>query len=112
MNITYSHLVGMVFAIIKLEDTMLLRGFYNYSGSGFYLYPWSWVSILHWIGIVVLIFLVISLILSVRKRGYTEKQDAVSKGLDILIERYTRGEIDSDTFKQMKSELEQIETKK
>jgi len=36
----------------------------------------------------------------------------VSKGLDILIERYTRGEIDSDTFKQMKSELEQIETRK
>lgn len=43
-----------------------------------------------------------------KKRGYYEKQDAISKGIDVLIERYTRGEIDSETFKRMKSELEQI----
>jgi hypothetical protein len=84
MNITYSHLVGMVFAIIKLEDTMLLRGFYNYSGSGFYLYPWSWVSILHWIGIVVLMLLVISLLLSVKKEGIRKNKMQCLRGLIFL----------------------------
>lgn len=87
---------------------MILRGFYNYvGGSGFGSYSWSWVSILHWVGLFILLFFIIYSIFYNKKRGYYEKQDAVSKGLDILIERYTRGEIDSETFKRMKSDLEQ-----
>ncbi|HPC72257.1 MAG TPA: SHOCT domain-containing protein [Treponema sp.] len=53
-----------------------------------------------------------SLILSFKKKSKLEKYEAVTKGLDILIERYARGEISAETFKAMKAEPEAAEKSK
>jgi len=41
-----------------------------------------------------------------RKAGYTSSASPRERGLDILTERFVRGEIDTDTFRAMKAELE------
>ncbi|WP_304226177.1 SHOCT domain-containing protein [Gracilinema caldarium] len=84
---------------------MLLRGFYGYAGIG-------WFSILHWAGIGILLVLIVWLIISFSRKGHYAKQESVTKGIDILIERYARGEISAETFKAMKSELEATEQAK
>lgn len=85
---------------------MLLRGFYGYGQSLLFSYPGTWFSILHWVGFGILIFLFVSLIVSLKKRSLLEQREAVTRGIDILIERYSRGEISAETFKEMKAELE------
>lgn len=91
---------------------MLLRGFYGYGGNGWFEYPWPWFSILHWVGFGILLVFIVWLIISISKKRHYAKQDAVSKGIDILIERYAGGEISAETFKAMKSELEATEQSK
>ncbi|HRS04829.1 MAG TPA: SHOCT domain-containing protein [Treponema sp.] len=91
---------------------MLLRGFFGYGPSFWSAYPGTWFYILHWVGLGILIFLFVSLIISFKKKSKLEKYEAVTKGLDILIERYARGEISAETFKAMKAELEAAEKSK
>ncbi|MCA1949065.1 MAG: SHOCT domain-containing protein [Treponema sp.] len=91
---------------------MLLRGFYGYSGTGWFAYPWTSFSVLHWVGFGILLVFIVWLIISFGRKGHYAKQEAVTKGIDILIERYARGEISADAFKAMKAELEATERSK
>jgi uncharacterized membrane protein len=36
-----------------------------------------------------------------------DRRDATQRGIDILIERFARGEIDGETFKKMKAQIEE-----
>ena len=53
-----------------------------------------------------LIALVVFAIIRMGRSGRVGRTDAKRRGVDILIERYARGEIDADTFRAMKAVLE------
>ena len=67
-------------------------------------FPWGGLVM----GILVLAVIALLVVLIVRqgKSGKPDNSDLKERGIDILIERYTRGEIDADTFKTMKAELD------
>ena len=74
-------------------------------GSGaFFSGPWGmFVGLLFW-GLV--IFLIIRLALSVfNSRSGTGRSDGGTNSLEILKERYARGEISRDEFDQMKTDV-------
>jgi putative membrane protein len=57
--------------------------------------------LLFWVGVVVLI------VWGVRQiGGNTSSNDAGNRALEILEERFARGEIDADEFQRRRSELE------
>jgi len=55
------------------------------------------------IGLIVLLVILIS---RLGRSGKTDHAALKDHGVDILVERYARGEIDADTFKTMKAELD------
>lgn len=61
-----------------------------------------------WIAVVlVIVFLVRLMMDGVSSSTQSERSDSTSKtSVDILKERYARGEIDKDKFENMKKELE------
>jgi uncharacterized membrane protein len=67
-------------------------------------FPWGGLAM----GILFLglIALVVFAFARVGKAGRTSSGAAKEKGVDILIERYTRGEIDAETFRSMKAVLD------
>ncbi len=83
----------------------MYRGFNgSYAGAGF---PF-WA---HWGGIGMGVLLVAAVVLGIVAIVRTRKSlragtgDAEDRGLEILTERFARGEIDADTFRSMKAEL-------
>ncbi|MFZ4614699.1 MAG: hypothetical protein ACOYM2_00715 [Rectinemataceae bacterium] len=56
-------------------------------------------------GILVLAVIALLVVLIVRQ-GKADNSNLKERGIDILIELYTRGEIDADAFKTMKAELD------
>ncbi len=66
-------------------------------------FPWGGV-VMGAVALAIIAFFASSLI----RRGQgsrNELKDANERGIDILIGRFTRGEIDADTFRSMKAEL-------
>jgi len=83
----------------------MYRGFNGgYAGAG--LPVWA-----HWGGIGMGILLIAAVVLGIVAIVRTRKSlrvgagDAEDRGLEILTERFARGEIDADTFRSMKAEL-------
>lgn len=56
--------------------------------------------LLFWVGVAVLIMW------AVRNGGSSAGRDSSDRALEVLKERYARGEIDSDEFRSRRSELE------
>ncbi|MCX7024284.1 MAG: SHOCT domain-containing protein [Spirochaetes bacterium] len=56
--------------------------------------------------LVALIALVVVLIVRLSRSGTQANAVSKDRGLDILSGRFARGEIDAETFRSMKSELE------
>jgi len=67
-------------------------------------FPWGGLA-MGLIGIAIIVLLVVLIARSGSNRR-PNILDLKEKGIDILIERYTRGEIDAETFKAMKAELD------
>jgi len=87
-----------------------MRGFNNGwasggYGSGFGV-PWSGL-VLGLIGIALIVLLIITLV-RLGKTGTVAKGGAgdTGKALEILAERFARGELDAETFRGMKAEIE------
>jgi len=85
----------------------MYRGFggggWAHPGYGFG-FPWGGIAM----GVLV-IALVVFAVIALRRRGRThdpELASASQQGMLILTERFARGEIDVDTFRSMKAELE------
>ncbi len=55
---------------------------------------------------VAIIALVIVLLVRLGNNRKTDHIDQKERGIDILIERYARGEIDAETFRSMKAEID------
>lgn len=82
----------------------MYHGFYNngwVAGAGFFGAPWGgWLLVLAVAGAAA--FAVAAFIRS----GRTAARPDRSPALEILTERFVRGEIDTETFRALKSELE------
>jgi len=58
--------------------------------------------LLFWVGVAVLIMW------AVRNGGNSAGRDRPDRALEVLKERYARGEIDDDEFRSRRSELERL----
>jgi uncharacterized membrane protein len=67
-------------------------------------FPWGGLAM--GILFLALIALIVVAIVRMGKSSATSFEVAKDRGIDILIERYTRGEIDADTFRAMKAVLD------
>jgi len=83
----------------------MYRGFNGgFDGAGFPV--WA-----HWGGIGMGVLLIAAVVLGIVAVVRTKNSrsigagDAEGRGLEILTERFARGEIDADTFRSMKAEL-------
>jgi uncharacterized membrane protein len=83
----------------------MLHNWYGGWGPGAYAYGFPWGGL---IMIIILVALVVFAIFAFVRVGKTTKSggDPKERGLEILIERFSRGEIDTETFRTMKAELE------
>lgn len=73
-------------------------------GGSFFGFPWGG-AIMGTIGLALIALLIVAIVRFGRLRR-PDSQDSKERGIDILIERYTRGEIDAETFRTMKAELD------
>jgi uncharacterized membrane protein len=85
----------------------MMRGWngFGYYHDGFATgFPWMGVLF----GLLLLAMLAMLVILAIRLSRRHGRFDAggIGKALDILAERYARGEIDAEAFRSMKAELE------
>ncbi|MFA6008200.1 MAG: SHOCT domain-containing protein [Candidatus Shapirobacteria bacterium] len=72
----------------------------GYAGA----FPWGGI----FMGIFMVALIALLIVLLIRL-GKNRKPDLISQkeqGIDILIERYARGEIDAETFRAMKTEID------
>jgi uncharacterized membrane protein len=84
----------------------MYRGFNDGWAHGAYTFGFPWGAIVMGIFILALIALVIFLAMRTRKLQAPILNDSIDRGIDILIDRYTRGEIDADKFREMKEVLD------
>jgi putative membrane protein len=83
----------------------MMHGWNGAWGPGAYAYGFPWGGLL--VSAVLIALVVFAVIAFVRSgRAGKVPGDPRERGLEILIERYARGEIDADTFKSMKAEVE------
>lgn len=66
-------------------------------------FPWGGFA-MSAILVALVVFAVVVLVRSSRARRSFE--DPKERGLEILVERFAKGEIDADTFRSMKAELD------
>ena len=79
-----------------------MMGYGNY-GYGVMGYGWGWLMM---IGISILVVLgIITLIRYLQQSAYTGRQTINNTALNILNERYARGEITDDEYKRKKSDV-------
>lgn len=70
-------------------------------GFGF---PWGGLVM----GLLVVAIIAVLVVVAIRlgKNGKSDLSTARQKGIDILVERFARGEIDAEAFRTMKAEIE------
>ena len=79
----------------------------GYGGTGYFGFPW-----LHFVfGLAFMALVIIGIIGIFRlakggKSGLSDGSDLHARALDIMVERYARGEIDAETFRAMKAEID------
>jgi len=73
-------------------------------GANAFCAPWGGLMMI--ITVLAIIALVYFIVTRAGKSKKSLASAAIEKGTEILIERFTRGEIDADTFRKMKAELD------
>ncbi|HUX36783.1 MAG TPA: SHOCT domain-containing protein [Rectinemataceae bacterium] len=89
----------------------MFRGMYGY-GQGFMgneAFGFPWLHLMF--GLIFVALVVVGIILLIRmarsgKTGLSQGESLYSRALDILVERFARGEIDAETFRSMRAEIE------
>jgi putative membrane protein len=72
---------------------------------GYYGYGWAWMGVLNGLFWLVIVFLAVMLFIRLGRSGSHPPHPPHRPGLDILEERYARGEIDRDEYLQKKQDL-------
>ncbi|MBX6342751.1 MAG: SHOCT domain-containing protein [Thermomicrobiaceae bacterium] len=77
---------------------------WNMAGSG-----WGWWMVVGWIAMIVfwglIIWLIVSLVSSLSQRGGSRARPGEPSPLEILEQRYARGEIDHQEFEERRRRL-------
>ncbi len=85
----------------------MFHGWYGspWYGMGGYGFPWGGLLM----GILVIAIIAAGIIFIGRsgRNRIDDRRDSTQRGIDILIERFARGEIDGETFKKMKAQIEE-----
>jgi len=79
----------------------------GYAGNGSFGFPWFHLVF----GLAFVALVIVGIIYILRtarsgKTGLSQRDDLHARALDIMVERFARGEIDAETFRAMKAELE------
>ena len=79
----------------------------GYAGNGTFGFPWFHLIF----GLIFLALVVVGMISIIRmaksgKTGLSQGDDLHARAVDIMVERFARGEIDAETFRSMKAEIE------
>lgn len=84
--------------------------FHGWNGGGWnapgFMSGFPWGGWLMGVLVAGLIALMIFSLVRSGKAGSNDRMESKGRGIDILIERYSRGEIDAETFRSMKAELD------
>lgn len=87
----------------------MFQGWYGPPGYGHFGYGFGfpWGSAI--IGILVVAIIAVAIVFIARggRNRIDDRRDSNQRGIDILIERFARGEIDAETFKKMKEQIEE-----
>ena len=84
----------------------MMYGWNGAWGHGPYAYGFPWGGIL--MGAVLIVLAVFAVVAFIRMyRSGSSSTNPKHRGLEILSERFARGEIDADTYRSMKAELEE-----
>jgi putative membrane protein len=83
-----------------------MHGFYGGLTRGGYALGFPWGGLVMAIVMLAIIALVIVLLIRAGKAIKSGAKSVGERGLEILIERFARGEIDAETFQKMKEEIE------
>lgn len=84
----------------------MYRGFNNGWAHGGSIYGFPWMGLVVGVILVALIAFSIYSIIRTRRTIKHPILESKDRGLEILIDRYARGEIDADKFRQMREVLE------
>jgi putative membrane protein len=84
----------------------MYRGFNGSWAQGGFAYGFPWMSLVMGIIVVALISFSIYSIVRMRRTNKNSIPESKVHGMDILIDRYARGEIDAEKFREMKDVLE------
>ncbi|MDA8410389.1 MAG: SHOCT domain-containing protein [Treponema sp.] len=78
-----------------------------FGGNGYFGFPW-FHFVFGFLFLALVVFGVVYSIRSIRsgKTGLSNGSDPHARALDIVVERFARGEIDAETFRAMKAELD------
>lgn len=76
---------------------------YNGYGYGMMGYGWGWIMMLAILALVVLG--IIALVKYLQQSGTAARHDMGNKALDLLNERYARGEISEEEYKRKKESI-------
>lgn len=83
---------------------MRFYGYGNWDSPGF-VFSFPWGGIIMIILVLALIALLTVIVIRLSKNKREDLQDIRNRGIDILIERYAKGEIDAETFRKMKADI-------
>lgn len=83
-----------------------MHGWYGDFGSGGYAWGFPWGGLI--MGAIFLVLVVLAVFWAARlgKSSPSSKGSAAERGIEILTERFARGEIDAAAYKAMKAEIE------
>lgn len=91
----------------------MYRGFYGY-GDGYGMFGFPWLQLILSVAFIVLVIAgIVVLVRLARRQGsggsigdVVPREADLSAAIGILAERFARGEIDAETYRAMKAELE------
>lgn len=83
-----------------------MHGWYGNFGSTGYAFGFPWGGLVMGLAFLVLVAVAVFWAARLGHAGRSPKTTAADRGLEILTERFARGEIDAATFKSMKTEIE------
>jgi putative membrane protein len=78
----------------------------NWNGGGFPSFGFPWGALIMGVILVAFVAIVVIAVIRMSKTGRLNHEAATGRSIEILSERFARGEIDADTYRSMKTEIE------
>ncbi len=80
--------------------------YHTWNGGGYAAFGFPWGGLIMGLLFIALVVFVAVLAIRAGRTERLDRDDPKRRALEILTERFVRGEIDADTFRSIKSEIE------